>query len=107
MFNSQNDAAKNRGLYYGDNSIRRNREYGSDHYQVVTNGKVQYAYSKARVGEERKLPITSKYPHGTAPPPDGKEVVSWIHSRGSYDETNTYVGPEENLGREFSEGRKY
>lgn len=78
LFNSEVEAAANFGLYYNDNSIRDNQEYGSTIYKTVdASGVTKYAYSIANIGTTGATVSCSPAPSGTTP-------VADIHSHAAY-----------------------
>lgn len=78
LFGSKDDAAKNYGHFYNDNSIRKNQEYGSTIYSVTSGGTKKYGYSIANVGTTGASVSVSSAPTGTTPEGD-------IHTHAAYD----------------------
>ena len=77
IFWSLDDAAKDFGLFYNDNSIRENREYASYIFAVKDkDGNVGFSYSIAFLGINKEVNLRSEI---------GAENVATIHSHAAYD----------------------
>ena len=82
FFRSADEAAKDFGLYYNDNSIRENREFGSTIFKIVNSkGEKGYTYTIANVGSNKSVIVSDS--------PFGFEKVATIHTHAAYDE-NSY-----------------
>lgn len=91
FFNSMDDAAKDFGLFYNDNSIREKREYASFIYKVTNrNGEIGFSYYFANRGKEDVV-------KGQALP-NGHIPVAYVHSHGA----STYKNQIEYYDNEFS-----
>lgn len=55
VFASMDDAAKDFGNTYNDNSIELNRDFGSYIYKVVINGETKYKYTVPNVGKDAQV----------------------------------------------------
>lgn len=77
FFKKMDDAAKDFGLYYNDNSIRINREMASYIFEIKDdNGNIGYSYSIASIGKGDESNIISEM---------GANNVATIHTHGAYD----------------------
>jgi RHS repeat-associated protein len=104
LFTTPDQAALDWGKTYNAESIKKNKEMGSQIYEVKKNGKTYYTYTKAATGDEYSVDPT--------PAPKGKKVVADIHSHGAYyykevkDENGKVIRIEEAVGNEVSEEDK-
>lgn len=81
FFKTINEAAIDFGIFYNDNSIRDNREYGSTIFQVNSlNGESGYTYTIANVGTPDGVVVS--------PSPNAQNDVATIHTHGAYTGTN-------------------
>ena len=95
FFLTMDAAAIDFGLFYNDNSIRENREYGTFIYRVTNKKGVSgYSYSFATIGEKDFVTI------GTVPM--GHTPAAVIHTHGS----STFNKQHEFYDNEFSGIRK-
>jgi RHS repeat-associated protein len=77
-FGSQDEAAADFGKTYNDDSIRRNREYGSAIYKYQdAGGNSSYSYNVPQVGSESGTKI-----NWSVEP--GQKAVSTVHSHSDY-----------------------
>jgi RHS repeat-associated protein len=81
LFDSPDEAAINFAMYYNDNSIRCNCEYGATIWKVVSHGDIKYAYGEAtkQIGDTQEI---DEFRAET--PNEGKEVVAIVHTHGKY-----------------------
>ena len=77
FFKTKDEAAIDFGLFYNDNSIRENSEYGSTIFRIKNSkGEIGYTYTVANVGKRDGV-IVSKSP-------DALNDVATIHTHGAY-----------------------
>jgi len=77
FFKTKDEAAIDFGLFYNDNSIRENSEYGSTIFRIKNSkGEIGYTYTIANVGKRDGV-IVSKSP-------DALNDVATIHTHGAY-----------------------
>lgn len=77
FFKTKDEAAKDFGLFYNDNSIRENKEYGSSIFEIIDKtGTTWYSYSIPSIGIEGET-IVSDAPLGT-------KRVATIHTHGAF-----------------------
>jgi RHS repeat-associated protein len=78
FFLTEQDAAKDFGILYNDNSIRENREYGLYIYKITNaEGVVGYTYTNPARGSEFKVTIIR---------PENVEITAYIHTHSNYKE---------------------
>lgn len=89
FFYTADDAAKDFGYFYNDNSIREDREYFSTIYRVRNmKGQIGYTYSVATRGKSDKLLVSVA---------KGFEIEATIHTHAAYDKSyrnNEFSGME-------------
>ena len=96
FFLTMDDAAIDFGLFYNDNSIRENREYGAFIYRVTNQkGDIGYSYNFATVGDSKNIEASSL--------PNGHIPASTIHTHGA----STIEKDTQYYDNEFSGIRDY
>lgn len=99
FFQKTDDAAKDFGLYYNDNSIRLNKEIASYIFEIKDdNGNVGYSYSIASIGKGDESNLTSEL---------GAKNVATIHTHAAYDPdyingNNVFSGSFDSKGNSYS-----
>ena len=99
FFQKIDDAAKDFGLYYNDNSIRLNKEIASYIFEIKDdNGNVGYSYSIASIGKGDESNLTSEL---------GAKNVATIHTHAAYDPdyingNNVFSGSFDSKGNSYS-----
>ena len=92
FFLTMDAAAIDFGLFYNDNSIRENREYGAFIYRVTNqNGEVGYSYNFATPGNSNSV-VPNMAPNGKIP-------SARIHTHAAYDSrrfNNEFSGIRDN-----------
>ena len=78
LFNSLDATAVDFGKTYNDDSIRKNREYGSSAYMTIdSKGGLKYSYTEARIGKSASVTPSS--------PRVGSPTVAILHTHAAYD----------------------
>ena len=96
FFLTMDAAAIDFGLFYNDNSIRENREYGVFIYRVTNQkGDIGYSYNFATVGDSKNIEASSL--------PNGHIPASTIHTHGA----STIEKDTQYYDNEFSGIRDY
>ena len=102
FFQTLDDAAKDFGLFYNDNSIRENREFCSTAFLVKNkNGDVGYSYSIANGGGEAGATLPKL--QGNA------KVVAYLHTHGAYMEkynSDEFSGIRDDKGKLLTSNEK-
>ena len=96
FFLTMDAAAIDFGLFYNDNSIRENKEYGAFIYRVTNQkGDIGYSYNFATVGDSKNIEASSL--------PNGHIPASTIHTHGA----STIEKDTQYYDNEFSGIRDY
>jgi len=78
FFKTKNQAARDFGKFYNDNSIRNNREYGATIYKTKDHtGKSSFSYTVPNAGNTTSSVTPSS-------PPKGKTAVAYVHTHAAY-----------------------
>ena len=89
FFRTKDEAAKDFGLYYNDNSVRINREFASFIFEIKDDeGNLGYSYSIASIGDNNRVIPQSEF---------GANNVATIHTHAAYD-------PKLGLGNDLFSG---
>ena len=82
FFLTMDAAAIDFGLFYNDNSIRENREYGAFIYRVTNQkGDIGYSYNFATVGREFRLIEENTVAVFIPKEPQARELLNEIETK--------------------------